>query len=193
MDIDNKRTGLKATLLEQFPESGEVPPGGIYPKMDGFIGIACPGCGQCSAMRVGDPKPTENPSWKTTGSKYDLTSFSLSPSDANRKLHIHFADTFRATISFSKVVAIKIGDIRLNTIVVSDNHDSIVMKTKNNRTITVSADVLRCMVDASYATKMEKQLNSLPMMQPGKLAAFSAMYPPPDEFYNWPATPLNEE
>jgi len=80
MKIDNKRTGLKATLLEQFPESGEVPPGGIYAKMEGFIGIACPGCGQCSAMRVGNPKPAENPSWKTTGSKYDLTSFSLSPS-----------------------------------------------------------------------------------------------------------------
>lgn len=78
MEIDTKRTNLKATILEHFPEKGEdVPFGGIYPKMEGHIGIACPGCGQCSAMRVGNPKPTESPSWKMTG---ELDNLTLEPS-----------------------------------------------------------------------------------------------------------------
>ena len=80
MEIDAQRSGLKATLLDKFPESGEAPFGGIYPKMEGFIGIACPGCGQCSAMRVGNQKPTDSPSWEMTGSKYEIDTFSLSPS-----------------------------------------------------------------------------------------------------------------
>ena len=79
MTTDPKRTGLKATVLAEFPVSGEVPPGGIYPKMDGYIGLACPGCGQCSAMRVGNPKPAESPSWLLTGDKSDPTTLTLSP------------------------------------------------------------------------------------------------------------------
>lgn len=80
MDIDPKRTGLKATIVDHFPDDDDVPFGAIYPKMQGYIGITCPGCGQCSAMRVGNPKPAESPSWQMSGSLSDLSTLSLSPS-----------------------------------------------------------------------------------------------------------------
>lgn len=45
----------------EFAEPGAVDKVSFAPD---FWLVACPGCGHISAMRVGDPKPEETPSWR---------------------------------------------------------------------------------------------------------------------------------
>lgn len=56
---------------EGYPEFAE--PGEFEMCGTGHIVLACPGCGKVSAMRVGNPKPAESPSWLVTGEGEKLT------------------------------------------------------------------------------------------------------------------------
>ncbi len=78
-DIDPKRTNLKATLMSEL-ENEDVAPGALYPIDAHTIAMACPGCGQVSAMHVGNPKPDRKPSWTLTGNLDRLDTVSLDPS-----------------------------------------------------------------------------------------------------------------
>ena len=78
--IDNKRTGVKATNIEEyFPEA---PLGACiwYPKLN-KLSFACPGCGLFGGVRIGHPKPKQTPSWDITkGSPEDVTTLTIRPS-----------------------------------------------------------------------------------------------------------------
>lgn len=85
--VDPKRTGIKATVLDGWPEDGYAEPGGILwaTDKDGnkvAMVLACPGCGEMGSMDVGHPKPqTGRPSWDVTGgSMDDVATLTLAPS-----------------------------------------------------------------------------------------------------------------
>jgi len=85
--VDNKRSGVKAWRLTDWPDDGYSEPGGIMPSSDGHgayggsLLLACPGCGQVSSMRVADPKPAQSPSWAiTAGSINEPETLTLTPS-----------------------------------------------------------------------------------------------------------------
>jgi hypothetical protein len=68
--VDPKRTGVKALRTVFSLEDGCYPDyaePGVYELADGLMLLACPGCGHVSGMRVGNPKPTQSPSWQLTG------------------------------------------------------------------------------------------------------------------------------
>lgn len=73
---DPKRSNLpaKAVIFDQ----GDGYPGIADPGAFEFVGystlvLACPGCGQVSSMRVGNPKPLEKPSWEVSGTPQQPT------------------------------------------------------------------------------------------------------------------------
>lgn len=83
--VDTRRTvkAFAATLpLEDgfFPDYSE--PGAIEVLQGGtHLVNACPGCGRVSAIRVGNPKPVESPSWGIEGGSLDdVTKLTLRPS-----------------------------------------------------------------------------------------------------------------
>lgn len=68
---DPKRTGLKATPVVfelnsdgLFPDQAEP---GSFEIRNGFVMLACPGCGRVSGMTAGYPKPDRRPSWEISG------------------------------------------------------------------------------------------------------------------------------
>lgn len=84
MEVDPKRTGVKATLVEwkepviQCDEHARYfgPPGAIVERSDrnGSRIICCPGCGQLGA-------PAEGQSWRATAGSWDeIEKLSLEPS-----------------------------------------------------------------------------------------------------------------
>lgn len=79
--IDPKRTGVKATL-HVFGEDdvGTHQEPGAMEIQDGFLLLACPGCGYVSGMSWGYEKPARQPSWKLTGDITKPETISLTPS-----------------------------------------------------------------------------------------------------------------
>lgn len=82
METDNKRTGVKAFVVsDQFSPGGEQPGACRYWKEAERLMFACPGCGLWGSVRIGNPKPTEKPSWDiVAGTTDDLTTLTLQPS-----------------------------------------------------------------------------------------------------------------
>lgn len=79
MKVDNKRTGVKAVLRDEF--KFEADPGDCRRAEGSRLMFACPGCGQWGSVRCDHPKPTENPSWDiVSGDPSDPATLTLSPS-----------------------------------------------------------------------------------------------------------------
>lgn len=88
---DPKRTHVRAVKVDAAaveqalnPPDGEV--GGLsagvcWEAPGGELGFACPGCGRAGAIRVGNPKPDETPSWLVkAGSVAEPGKLTLEPS-----------------------------------------------------------------------------------------------------------------
>ena len=67
--VDPKRTRLKATPATFSSEGGypEFAEPGAFEIREGFVMLACPGCGRLSGMTCGYPKPGRSPSWELSG------------------------------------------------------------------------------------------------------------------------------
>lgn len=81
--VDPKRTGVKATQQDEWPDDCNYQPGAFYrlKNSTGRLQFACPGCGQLGSIRAGNPKPAETPSWDiVSGTVDDVTTLTLSPS-----------------------------------------------------------------------------------------------------------------
>jgi hypothetical protein len=77
-----KRSGLKAQVVV-FSDEGvmdRAEPGQIEFK-DGYLLLACPGCGHVGGMHFGPAeKPKTGPSWAITGNVSEIETVTLSPS-----------------------------------------------------------------------------------------------------------------
>ncbi len=81
MQVDPKRTGVKALPVEKYVK--DLPPGACLPwdAASGRLHFACPGCGQLGGINCGHPKPAQGPSWDIVGGKpEDPASLTLVPS-----------------------------------------------------------------------------------------------------------------
>jgi hypothetical protein len=88
MDIDPKRTGVKAREIPNWPNAADEQarffgePGDMIRtahgdgSVYGFL-VACPGCGQFGSLPVHASAPVR---WSVTGSLDDVTTLSLEPS-----------------------------------------------------------------------------------------------------------------
>ena len=65
VQVDPKRTNVVTIRRFAMPPEGGYNMPGEWNLIDGgkHLVLACPGCGWTAAMRVGDPKPSDSPSW----------------------------------------------------------------------------------------------------------------------------------
>lgn len=79
--VDVKRSGLPVTAAVFADDAiGDHNTPGQVELCDGYLVLACPGCGYTSGITIGHPKPAKSPSWDVVDGKYDPATLTLQPS-----------------------------------------------------------------------------------------------------------------